>query len=152
MPLTGIKPDHQKFTVQERRSQTAEFQTWSVKCDLKNTRHFKKRTAPFFMQLLNLLSFQDQSADMLSNRETLHFLMRKNFCGVNLGLNGEGIAMSGGIGQAMRYSVTSSQCLAFEIYKRLLVFSDRITVREVDACRHPVPVVSLNTKKKRDSH
>lgn len=103
------------------------------------------------MQLLNLLSFQDQSADMLSNRETLHFLIRKNFCGVNLGLDGEGIAMSGSIGQAMHYTVTFSQCLAFEIYKRLSVFSERITVRGVDACRHPVPVVSLNTKKKRFS-
>lgn len=60
------------------------------------------------MQLLNLLSFQDQSADMLSNREMLHFLIRKNFCSMNLGLDGEGIAMSGSIGQAMRYTVTFS--------------------------------------------
>lgn len=85
---------------------------------------------------------------MLSNREMLHFLIRKNFCGVNLGLDSEGIAMSGSIGQAMRYTVTFSQCPAFEIYKRLSVFSERITVREADACRSAVPVISLNTKKK----
>lgn len=67
---------------------------------------------------------------------------------MNLGLGGEGIAMSGVIDQAMHYTVTFSQCPVFEIYKRLSVFSERINVREVDACRHPVPVLSLNTKKR----
>lgn len=64
---------------------------------------------PLFMQLLNLLSFQDQSADMLSNRETLHFLIWKNFAEWILG--GGGAAMSGSIGQVMPSTVT----LAFEI-------------------------------------
>lgn len=118
---------------------------------LKNTCHFKERMAPFFYATFEPSKFPGSKCRHAANRETLHFLIRKNFCGVNLGLDGEGIAMSGSIGQAMHYTVTFSQCLAFEIYKRLSVFSERITVRGVDACRHPVPVVSLNTKKKRFS-
>lgn len=57
--------------------------------------------------------------------------------------------MSGGIGQAMHYTVTISQCPVFEMYKCLSVFSKRITVKEVDVCRHLVDVVSLWTLKKR---
>lgn len=55
--------------------------------------------------------------------------------------------MSGGIDQAMYYTVTFSQCLAFEIYKCLPVFSERITVTEEDVCRHPVPSLDTKTSK-----
>lgn len=89
------------------------------------------------MQLLNLVSFQDQSADVLSNKKkTLYFLVWENF--VSLGLNSKGIAMSSCVGQAMHYTVTFPQSpeFEFEIYKCLTLFSERITVREMDVFRH----------------
>lgn len=87
------------------------------------------------MQLLNPVSFEDQSADVLSNINPVLFGLEK-LCWVNLGLNGKGIAMSSCIGQAMHYTVAFPQSHEFEIYKCHTLFCERITVGKMDVFRH----------------
>lgn len=57
-------------------------------------------------------------------------------CWVNLGVDGKGIAMSSCIGQAMHYTVAFPQSRKFKIYKCHTLFSERITVVEIDVFRH----------------
>lgn len=93
-----------------------------------------------FMQLLNSVSHEDQSADVLSNekrkKKSGRFFGLGKLCWVNLGLNSKGIAMSSCIGQAMHYTVAFPQSREFEIYKCHTLFFERITVEETDVFRH----------------
>lgn len=57
-------------------------------------------------------------------------------CWVNLGLNGKGIAMSSCVGQVMHYAVAFPQSCEFETYKCHTLFTERITVEEMDVFRH----------------
>lgn len=68
-------------------------------------------------------------------KSALFFDLRK-LCRVNLGHNGKGIAMSSCIGQAMHYTVAYPQSHESEIYKCHTLFSERITVEEMDVFRH----------------
>lgn len=61
------------------------------------------------MQLLNPGSFEDQSADVLSNTKNAPLFGSGKLCWVNLGLNSKGIAMSSCVGQAMHYTVAFPQ-------------------------------------------
>lgn len=93
-----------------------------------------------FMQLLNSVSHEDQSADVLSNekrkKKSGRLFGLGKLCWVNLGLNSKGIAMSSCIGQAMHYTVAFPQSREFEIYKCHTLFFERITVEETDIFRH----------------
>lgn len=119
----------------------------NVRCQMlpKNRLHFKE-FRPLLWGFWKPVSFEDQSADMLSNKNRSTFWFGKT-------LPSEFRTQWQGDCNVKPYwpsNASFPESHEFEIYKCHTLFSERITVDEMDVFRHQWHlIISLDTKKNR---